>query len=415
MMTQQKYRCLLLALTLFPLVGCSLLEIKEQAEIADNLASIHGRIDLQTTQSGAVYVRLFQRTINGAEVVRESVLAGSREYVLPAIPGSYLLGAFVDVNNDKEYQRDEPATYWGMQNEKPTPIEAVAKANLAIDTLVIKGPVPVSATANIDIRSAIAKPYLNIGKIISLDDPMFSRESAEMGLWRPVDFVTQYGGGLMLLQAYDPKKIPVVFVHGISGSARSFDKVIESLDTKQFQPWVLQYPSGMRLDDVSDYLQRALNDLHARYKFPRIAIVAHSMGGLMTRSFVMKHEQSQSLYQIAFGITINSPLQGMDSAASGVKTSPIVVPAWRDLASNSEYVQRVTAWQWPKAIPYHLVFSYLPGEESDGVIPLKSQLSLSLQDQAVRIYGFQNEHTKVLVDPEFVKRLMAIMSSYKTP
>jgi uncharacterized alpha/beta hydrolase family protein len=178
---------------------------------------------------------------------------------------------------------------------------------------------------------------------------------------------------------------------------------------------VLEYPGGMRLDDVSDYLQRALNELHTRYKFPRVAIVAHSMGGLMTRSFMMKYEQSKSPYKIAFGVTINSPLLGMDSAASGVKNSPIIVPAWRDLASNSEYIQRVTAWQWPKDVPYHLVFSYLPGEDSDGVIPLKSQLSLPLQDQAVRIYGFQNEHTKVLADPEFVRRLTALMSSYKSP
>jgi hypothetical protein len=127
---------------------------------------------------------------------------------------------------------------------------------------------------------------------------------------------------------------------------------------------------------------------------------------------MMKYVQSQSPYKISVGVTINSPLHGMDSAASGVKSSPIVVPAWRDLASNGEYVQRVTTWQWPKDIPYHLIFSYLPGEESDGAIPMKSQLSLSLQDQAVRIHGFQGEHTKVLADPEFVKRLVAILASY---
>jgi hypothetical protein len=102
----------------------------------------------------------------------------------------------------------------------------------------------------------------------------------------------------------------------------------------------------------------------------------------------------------------------MDSAASGVKSSPIVVPAWRDLASNGEYVKRVSEWQWPKSIPYHLFFAYLPGEPSDGVIPMTSQLSLSLQDQAVAIHGFQGEHTKVLADPEFVKRLTAVISSY---
>ncbi len=108
------------------------------------------------------------------------------------------------------------------------------------------------------------------------------------------------------------------------------------------------------------------------------------MGGLMIRSFVMKHQQDQNEYQISLVITINSPLYGMDSATMGVK-SPIVIPVWRDIASNSDYVKRVHAWRWPKEIPYHLVFSFLPKKEGDGVVPLRSQLSLTLQDEAVRI------------------------------
>ena len=82
------------------------------------------------------------------------------------------------------------------------------------------------------------------------------------------------------------------------------------------------------------------------------------------------------------------------------------------MASNGDYVKRVNAWQWPKDIPYHLIFSYLPGEDSDRVVPLTSQLSLSLQDQAVAIHGFQGEHTAILSDPTFVERLVALLSSY---
>ena len=299
-----------------------------------------------------------------------------------------------------------PVASW---NARATTIELPAGAEVVNETLVIKGPIE-----GVDERGGLNKAQRNTGRIASLDEPMFSRESAKMGLWRPVHFVEQYGGGLMLLQTFEPDKVPVVFVHGISGSARSFDKVIEALNKDEFQPWVLQYPSGIRLDAVSEYLRQALDKLYVQYKFPRIMIVAHSVGGLMTRSFMMKYVEGKSSYRIVLGVTINSPLLGMESAAVGVKSSPIVLPVWRDIASNGEYVQRVTAWQWPRSIPYHLIYSCLPGEASDGVVPLSSQLSLSLQDQAVRIHGFQGEHTAVLADPKFIEGLVAILSSYRT-
>jgi pimeloyl-ACP methyl ester carboxylesterase len=298
----------------------------------------------------------------------------------------------------------------GAPDPTAAAIELKASSQTVLPALVIEGPIAVAA--DIDNQGGLSRTQRNTGRIASLDEPMFSFESAKMGLWRPVDFVDQYGGGLMLLQPFAPDKIPVVFVHGISGSVLSFEKVIQALDRNRFQPWVLQYPSGIRLPVIGEYLHQSLDKLHAQYGFPQIMVVAHSMGGLMVRSFVMKHIEGRSPYKIAVGITINSPLLGMDSAIFGVKSSPIVVPVWRDLASNSEYVRKVSDWQWPKSVPYHLIFSYLPAEASDGVVPLTSQLSLSLQDQAVGIHGFQNEHTALLADPEFGRRLVAILSSY---
>jgi uncharacterized alpha/beta hydrolase family protein len=387
------------------------MQIKEQADIADNLAAIHGSVDVRTSQQGVVNVGLYRRHDTGLDVVRKSVLSGAKTYDFNVEPGKYVLGAFVDANNDGDYGDGEHASYLGIQNGPPTPIELNAGARITAETVVIKGPIVIPA--GIAGRDALNNAQRNTGRLASLQEPMFSQESAEMGLWRPIDFVKQYGGGLMLLQAFDPNKMPVVFVHGISGTTKSFEKVIAALKGSEFQPWVMQYPSGVRLDVVSDYLREALDRLYAQYKFPRVMIVAHSMGGLMTRSFVMKYVEGKSAYKIALGVTVNSPLQGMDSAATGVKSSPIVVPVWRDMASNGEYVQRVNTWQWPKDIPYHLIFSYLPGEDSDRVVPLTSQLSLSLQDQAVAIHGFQGEHTAILADPTFVQRLVALLSSYK--
>jgi pimeloyl-ACP methyl ester carboxylesterase len=395
------------------LAGCSLLEIKQQAELADSLAVVRGSVESRTTQAGVVYVVVYRRLDTGLEVVRKTVLSGEGKYLFNLEPGTYVLGTFVDASGDGVYQNGEHASYLGAESGPATPLQVGPSTHLDCETLVIHGPIVVDA--RIEEQRALSKSQLNTGRIASLDEPMFAPESAQRGLWRPLDFVAQYGGGLMMLQAFDPKKVPVVFVHGISGSARSFDKVIDALDDEgRFQPWVFQYPSGLRLDAVSNYLAQALDQLHAQHGFSRIMLVAHSMGGLMTRSFMMKHAERKSAYRIALGVTINSPLGGMDSAAAGVKSSPIVVPVWRDMASDGEYVERVTAWQWPRSVPYHLIFSYLPGEPGDGVIPLTSQLSLSLQEQAVAIHGFQGEHTAVLADPELVRRLAALLESHLT-
>ena len=102
-------------------------------------------------------------------------------------------------------------------------------------------------------------------------------------------------------------------------------------------------------------------------------------------------------------MTINSPLMGMDSAISGVNWSPIVIPVWRDVASNSEFVADLHAWTIPKEIPYHLVYSQMPGEEGDGVVPLKSQLTEKLKKEATDLHGFDGQHAGLLKEGRFVK------------
>ena len=132
----------------------------------------------------------------------------------------------------------------------------------------------------------------------------------------------------------------------------------------------------------------------------------------MTRSLVMKHQSSQNSMNLAMVMTINSPLYGMDSAAKGVKSSPIVIPSWRDVARNSKFVETVHAWQWPKDIPYQMVFSYLPGEDGDGVVPLNSQLSQSLQQEAAHIQGFEAQHAGILSQQDFIAYFNQVLKKY---
>jgi len=95
-------------------------------------------------------------------------------------------------------------------------------------------------------------------------------------------------------------------------------------------------------------------------------------------------------------------MAGMPSAASGVKNSPIIVPSWRDIAENNEFLKDLHSWDWPSEIPYYVVFSYADGVADDGVVALNSQIPFKLQKEAIRMYGFNNSHVGTLDDKKLL-------------
>jgi pimeloyl-ACP methyl ester carboxylesterase len=388
--------------------GCALRSVRQQSHQIEALVEIQGQVKLAPGQRGQAYALLFSD--DGQYLTRLSryALTANGRYVFFVPPGAYVIGAYVDVNGDGEYQPIEPATYYGIEEGRPMSTVVTPQGRVVMEPLSIQG--PIESRPDVETAVALRRGIVNTGHVVSLNDPIFSRDSASMGYWRPVDYLRKLGGGLLFLQEYQEGKTPIVFVHGANGTALDFEAVIASLDRNEYQPWVLQYPSGVRLDMVSEYLLQTINELHAKHGFGEMCLVAHSMGGLVARSFVMKHNLSGSPVRIALVMTINSPMNGMKSAKSGARHSPVVVPSWRDVAEGSEFIQNLHAWRWPKEVPYCLVFSYKPGEGGDGVAPLETQVPLSLQDEASWIYGFPAEHSAVLTDEAFITRFKRILA-----
>ena len=388
--------------------GCSLKEISEQATLADNFGTIRGRINVVSNQKGPVMVLRFWDQ-DGIPVLQRSITASANgEYEFPAIPGKHYIAAYIDVNKDGQYQPEEHGNYYGS----PSTIEIGDKQIVTVDTLTISGPFPTPAAEIKPVDRSVAA-WKNIGRVVTLDDPRFTLDNYTLGLWKPFDFLEQAEGGLFLLHEYQENKVPVLFVHGVSGGPTLWTEVVESLNKEHFQPWFLYYPSGLRLDMISDYLVEAVSRLQDEYKFKKLYVVAHSMGGLVTRSFVKKYleRDPRNAQILRLVMTVNSPMAGMSAAASGVKHSPIVVPSWRDVEPGSEFLQGIHNWQWPGEIPLHIVIAYLDGESGDGVVPLQSQAPPKLQSEATRIYIFNNEHTETLRDKAFHTTLNQILNN----
>jgi pimeloyl-ACP methyl ester carboxylesterase len=387
--------------------ACGLSEIRKQTAQAENVGVINGRVEVTIDQDGPVVVYRFENK-SGVLVLEDQVIATpSGRYQFVAEPGEYLVAAFVDSNNDGVFQREaEP----GKFSLNPLTFRLEGGETVDIETIVISGDAPArpdGISVAVDKRPIVE----NVGKVVSLRDPAFERSNYDLGLWRPIDFIDNVEAGLLFLQEFDPEKSPVLFVHGIAGGPRDFSEIIGSIDRTAYQPWVLYYPSGLRLDLISDYLVNAVAELQSRHGRFEMALVAHSMGGLVTHSFVKKFTERfpESSHLIRLVMTINSPLGGMASAASGVDFSPIVVPAWKDVATESEFLRDLEEWDWPDELPYYLVFSYETGSDDDGVVPIASQIPMKRQLEATRLVGFNNSHVGTLQDSSFIDLLRDVL------
>lgn len=401
---------LIILLSIFSILfvsSCSLKKIDEESELITNRGLIKGDINITSQISAPVSVLLFKKEQESIVFINSYMLNGKNTYRFHVSPGTYQIAAFQDLNKDGLYQRSEDAAiYGGTRSEDAESITVNAGDAIMLETLIIAKPlISDKETDNISFDHVID----HVGEILSLSDSRFERDIGSLGLWRPMTFLKQYGVGLYLLQPYKAHLIPVIFIHGAGGNPREFSEMINSLDRDYYQPWVLHYPSGFSLDIVSDYLIESIIQLQSQYKFKQFSLVAHSMGGLILRSAVMKFKSSGNKADITSAMTINSPMKGMTSAASGVKMSPIVVASWYDVAKDSQFIKDLHSWRWPEDIPYFLIFSYEENEGGDGVVALESQIPISLQEEATKVYGFNSGHAKVLTNDDFLKSFKRIM------
>jgi hypothetical protein len=116
------------------------------------------------------------------------------------------------------------------------------------------------------------------------------------GVFRPDVLVEQ--AGLYMLQPYRPGKIPIVFVHGLSGHPSSFIQTINKLQndcelSPHYQLWFYLYPSGEPITSsaarLREVLREALETLDPAGNDPALrnmVIVAHSLGGVVAKLLI---------------------------------------------------------------------------------------------------------------------------------
>lgn len=418
--------------------GCILLEArKDQAELA-RFGRIGGAVSADYETSAPMVVVLFPgsmmqaRKVEDLVVVDHFVRIGPGRYGFRVEPGEYVMVAFVDLNADGNYDPDEPL----LNSREIEPISLASGATVVRDLEIPGDGRPVQElTEAVDVGALQSRSmgeqnarslgaFLVRGEVADLSDEKFGSANGQLGLARPLDFVLTVGAGIYLTEPYDPDRIPVLFVHGISGYPQEFTKLIESIDKDRFQAWFYFYPSGYRLDNVARVGAELMLQLRLKHGFDRFVVVAHSMGGLVSRSFLFHYLEVGEEDDVPLFVTISTPWGGDDRANMGVKDSPVVLEVWRDMASNSEFLKDLF-WQeddpdepreLPKDISWHMMFSFR-GESrgdqaTDGVVTVASELRPEAQEQVETLLGLDYSHTGILRSDEAKQRVNALLDEY---
>ena len=222
------------------------------------------------------------------------------------------------------------------------------------------------------------------------------------------------GARIDLLEPYDPGRIPVLFVHGIGGAPSDFQTILDALDRKRFQAWVLHYPTSARLQAAAQGMGRQLAELHRRHGYPRLVIVAHSMGGLVARRYLIDAREAGGTDVAHVLVTFSSPWGGNEWAGVGAQLIPHPPGPWIDLAPNSAFLASLR--ELPPGVPHYVFFGYrrspslLTTESSDGAITLESQIPEWVQRQAARSWGYDADHVGILSNPLALDRLISLLA-----
>ncbi len=134
------------------------------------------------------------------------------------------------------------------------------------------------------------------------------------GLRNPASLVDR--SNIYMLEPYDPKKIPVLMIHGLYSTPGTFLAMYNDLMgipeiRKRFQLWFFFYPTGLPIVESSYILRKKLAELHDRLdpkseneNFNNMMVVSHSMGGLLAKMLVQ--DSGDEIYNAVFKVSLDS-------------------------------------------------------------------------------------------------------------
>ncbi len=409
---------LLSALSLF-LGGCAFFDLKKELKEIEDTYGLKGEVDNRSPHKGPLIVVLYAENNNNKKIVKYVLPDKMGHYSFLVNGGSYYLAAFEDLNHNFTYDEGEYYGYFGEPDRvivaadkfKASGSKEIGDLNIRLtETEHFKSDLPVF----VDVGLLKGTSYIKIGQLTTLDDEIFKQENGSVGYWKPLTFLRDFGVGIYFIEPYDPGKIPILFVHGANGTPVGWKTIVDSIDRDRYQPWFYYYPSGFRLDSIVRALNHLVTELHEEYRFNTLYVTAHSMGGLVSRAFIRKNVVGDNQHYIKKFVSISTPWGGIRTAEKGVKKAPVVIPSWRDVAPDSKFIQSIYKKTLPPEIEFYLFFgvrgkSSLFMANNDGVVEIASEIDYRAQKDAVKIFGFNEDHDSILTSQKMIEQYNVVL------
>ncbi len=396
------------------ITGCSMYTLRQEVDTLNDSKVLVGTILASgVVEKAPIIVLAYAKTGANLKIAHFTELHEPGPYELIVPKGEYFIFAFVDINRDLKYQEGEPC---GQYSDHSLSVKHSGGVVINLNIALKKHEDGIDFPAGTVVAQTRPK-YLHStspGAIATLNDPLFDPENGVKGYWQPLEFFRKNGGNVYFLHPYDPKKIPILFVHGATGSPRGWEYLVSNIDLNHYQPWFYYYPSGASLKSMADLLFWKIFNLQTKYQFKDLDIIAHSMGGLVVRSFLVDH--GRQFPSINTFISLSTPWSGDRLSEMGVKYSPGVIPAWKDMGLQSEFVRALYRKPLPEGINFYLLFGHEGNRNpfrsnNDGVVTLESELDPRVQEEAKMVYGFKEDHSSILSSKRVATIINTILTS----
>ena len=108
-----------------------------------------------------------------------------------------------------------------------------------------------------------------------------------MAMLRPANYEKR--AGLYMLEPYDPDRIPVILIHGLTSIPQMWVPTISAIESDpeirgRYQFWVFDYPTGDPILLSALKLRESLAQVYQLYpKTKDMVLISHSMGGLLSQ------------------------------------------------------------------------------------------------------------------------------------
>jgi pimeloyl-ACP methyl ester carboxylesterase len=108
-----------------------------------------------------------------------------------------------------------------------------------------------------------------------------------MAMLRPANYENR--AGIYMLEPYDPDRIPVILIHGLTSIPQMWLPTISAIESDpklrgRYQFWVFAYPTGDPILLTALELRKSLARVYQLYpKTKDMVLISHSMGGLLSQ------------------------------------------------------------------------------------------------------------------------------------